>query len=101
MIVIINQLFEVDQKLQAKAETVADRNFKRIYHELEILGYQVFNPIHRKYQETDTDVEATLTGNLKGTLHISRVLKPVIYQKSVNGDTELIQKGIVIVEAIS
>jgi len=97
MIAIINQLFEIEQKLQARADNLADRNFKRIYHELETEGYQVINPINRPYNETDTDLEATLSGDMSGKLMVTRVLKPVIYQQQA-GQTQLLQKGIVIVE---
>ena len=98
MIAIINQVFEIEQKLLAKSETVADRNVKRIYHELNEMGYQVKNPVGRKYHETDTDLEANLSGPLQGQLTVTRVLKPVIYKKAANGGMELMQKGIVIVE---
>jgi hypothetical protein len=100
MIPIINQLFEIEQKLQTKGETIAERNFKRIYHELEIEGYKIINPIGKKYQETDTTVEATLSGTLKGNATITRVLKPVIYKQEDDGQLKLLQKGIVIVEGV-
>ena len=100
MIAIINQIFEIDQKLQAKAEPLADRNLSRIYHELELLGYQIINPINRRYRPTDTDVEANLIGELTQESQISRVLKPIIYKINAGGNTELLQKGIVIVEGI-
>ena len=98
MLAIINQVFEIAQKLGEKNETVADRNLKRIFYELEEMGYQVNNPLNRRYHETDTDVDATLSGPLRGELLVTRVLKPVVYQKNAGGELELLQKGIVIVE---
>jgi len=98
MINIINQVFEIEYKLRQKNEDVADRNIKRIYHELETAGYKVINPINRGYKETDTDIEASLAGPLKGALKVTRVLKPIIYQILNDAQMELIQKGIVIVE---
>lgn len=98
MINIINQVFEIEYKLRLKNEDAADRNIRRLYHELEIMGYTVIDPVNRTYKETDTDVEASLAGELKGELKITRVLKPIIYQKLNEGQMELIQKGIVIVE---
>jgi len=98
MINIINQVFEIENKLRQKKEDVADRNIKRLYHELETLGYKVVDPINRVYKETDTDIEASLATPLKGTLKVTRVLKPIIYQILNGGQMELIQKGIVIIE---
>jgi hypothetical protein len=98
MIAIINQVFDIAQKLGAKGETLADRNFARIYHELDNMGYHIVDPIGRKYQETDTDVEATLSGGLLGQLKVTRVLKPIIYKKTGDSEMVLLQKGIVIIE---
>jgi hypothetical protein len=69
-----------------------------MYHELETIGYKVINPLNRSYKETDTDIEASLAGTLKGELKVTRVLKPIIYQKINDGQLALVQKGIVIVE---
>lgn len=101
MIHIINQLFEIEQKLKNRLETGTERNFKRLYHELEQLGYQVIDPIGRPYKETDTDLEATLSGDLRGELKITRVLKPVIYYREAGAFTQLMQKGIVIIEGVN
>jgi len=98
MVAIINQVFDIEQKLGAKGETFAERNFTRIYHELDAMGYYIVDPSNRAYHETDTDIEATLSGNLSGQLKVTRVLKPIIYQKVPGGEMALIQKGIVIIE---
>ncbi|AYL97947.1 hypothetical protein [Mucilaginibacter celer] len=98
MIAIINQVFEIQQKLQQRGDTIADRNFKRIYHEFETLGYNVIDPAGRDYKETDTDIEATLSGGLSTGMKITRVLKPIIYQADSGLQPLLVQKGIVIAE---
>ncbi|WP_316841279.1 hypothetical protein [Pedobacter gandavensis] len=98
MIQIINQLFEIEQKLRTRNETFADRNFTRLKHEFELMGYEVINPINRKYQLTDTDLEASILGDATIGLKVTRVLKPVIYLKNENDEYSLLQKGIVIVE---
>lgn len=91
-------MFEIEQKLRNRDETFADRNFKRLEHELDLMGYQVINPINRKYKLTDTELEATLSGDPSDDLKVTRVLKPIIYLKDKNGERSLLQKGIVIVE---
>ncbi len=98
MVNIINQIFEIEYKLRSKNEDSVDRNIRRMYHELETIGYKVINPLNRSYKETDTDIEASLAGTLKGELKVTRVLKPIIYQKINDGQLALVQKGIVIVE---
>lgn len=98
MTAIINQIFEIEQKLQSRGDGIADRNFKRIYHELENMGYKVVDPAGRVYKETDADIEATLPGDLSGVLRVGRVLKPVIYRQESGEQPYLIQKGIVIIE---
>jgi hypothetical protein len=100
MINIINQVFEIEQKLKLQPENIAERNFKRIYHELELLGYKVIDPLLRDYKETDTDIEVSLSGDMKGRLLVTKVLKPIIYQED-NGHAQLVQKGIAIVEGVS
>jgi len=97
MLNIINQVFEIEQKLKARGESSVDRNLKRIYHELDELGYKVIDPIDRPYKETDTDIEASVAGNFNDNMKVSRVLKPIIY-RIADSRNELLQKGIVLVE---
>ena len=98
MVAIINQIFEIQQKLQQRGDNMADRNLKRIYHEFETLGYTVIDPAGRDYKETDTDIEATLSGGLTNNMKVTRVLKPIIYLAETEGQNLLVQKGIVIAE---
>lgn len=98
MINIINQVFEIEQKLLARKETFAERNLTRLKHEFEVMGYQIINPMHRSYQVTDADLDATVSGDAEAGLKVTRVLKPVIYLRAKNDELSLLQKGIVIVE---
>lgn len=93
---IINQIFEISQKSENSSEINLSRNLKRIYSELEEMGYQIINPMGRAYRETDSDIEANIAGNVSRNSKIEKVLKPIIY-KNENGNNVLIQKGIVIV----
>lgn len=92
---IINQLFEIEKKTAEHDFDALDRNMKRIYHELEELGYKIINPMGTAYDERDASIEASIL-NPKST-KITKVLKPVIY-KMENDSYTLLQKGIVIVE---
>jgi hypothetical protein len=92
---IINQLFEIDKKSAEQNIDIFDRNLKRIFHELEEMGYKIINPIGTIYDERDASIEANILN--PNATKITKVLKPAIF-KSENGSFALIQKGVVIVE---
>ena len=97
MINIINQIFEIQNKAVSNNLDQFDRNFRRINSEFEEIGYTIVNPIGQKYSETATDIEANISNPLTAKSKIVKVLKPIIY-KDNNGNNEVVQKGIVIVE---
>ena len=97
MITIINQIWEIEKKALANHYDGLSRNFRRISAELEAEGYTLIDPIGRAYKETDADIEANIATELHKNSKIVKVLKPIIYQKR-DGQTQLLQKGIVIVE---
>ena len=92
---IINQLFEIEKKVSDHNLDMLTRNLTRIHHQLEEMGYQIVNPVGKRYDERDASVEANIL-NPNATM-ITRVLKPVIYTTE-NGNYTLLQKGVVIVE---
>lgn len=94
---IINQIFALEQKSKKEEISIFDRQIERIYHEFETSGYHIINPLGQTYKNEMTDVEANITGEIHTNMKIVKVLKPTIYQVN-NNQTELIQKGIVIVE---
>jgi len=92
---IINQLFEIEKKVTDNNLDILDRNIQRIFHQLEEMGYQVVNPVGKRYDERDASVEANILN--AGATTITRVLKPIIYTVD-SGNYTLLQKGVVIVE---
>lgn len=71
----------------------------RLFAIFEDEGFVVKNPINEMYQESRTDCEASIVGNTSSKMKITKVLKPIIYQK--NGEQmQLVQKAIVIVEQL-
>lgn len=98
MLQLINQLYELEQKAQLKGATDFERNFERMKDHLADLGYTYHNPIHEVYSDTRTDCAASIVGELKEPMVISKVVKPVIYFKDPSGPSELVQKAVVIVE---
>jgi len=97
MLEIINQIFSIELKSTKEDLTIFNRNIDRIYHEFEALGFHIINPIGKTYRNEMTDVEANINGDFNGKMKIVKVLKPIVYKKT-DGDTTLVQKGIVIVE---
>lgn len=97
---LLNQVFELQQKINAGKEAANyERNFSRLFSLLEEEGYIVQNPINEMYSESRTDCEASIIGAPATKMKISRVLKPVIYQKA-GSQLQLLQKAVVIVEKI-
>lgn len=94
---IINQVFEIEKKLQNQPGSSIQRNIDRIKAELNDMGYQYHSPLHEKYDETRTDCEASLAGRLKSKMIITEVIKPIIHQTE-GTEKKIIQKAIVVAE---
>lgn len=98
---LCNQLAELELKIQqdSNLEGIA-RNLKRMRHSIGELGYRYHIPMGEAYSEGRTDCEASLLDGAEGkSLQITKVLKPVVY-KDEQGGTLLLQKAVVIVEAV-
>lgn len=95
LIEIINQTFEIEQKLiKDGIEASYTRPLFRIKSALESVGFQIQVPLGEPFHETRTDIEASIVGEISDQMVISRVIKPIIYYNQV-----LIQQAIVFVEA--
>lgn len=100
MLAIINQVFEIKNKINNLAEpAVFERNLNRLYAIFEEDGYIVHDPTNELYEATRTDCEASIVGSAAGKMKITKTLKPIIYQK-LQGNVQLQQKAIVIVEKL-
>ncbi|MFT5779990.1 MAG: hypothetical protein ACI837_002951 [Crocinitomicaceae bacterium] len=95
---LVNQIFELEQKLNAKGVDFVNRNIDRIKHELSEAGVQYLDPTGEPYSDTRTDCTANIVGELGSKMKITRTIKPIIIWESDQG-IELVQKGTVIVEA--
>jgi hypothetical protein len=98
MLVILNQLFQIEQKsLKLTEQNSLQRNIDRIKEELKALGYIIENPVGQKYDETRIDCEANIAGDSTENLVITEVLKPII-RVSQNGISRIGQRAVVIVQ---
>jgi hypothetical protein len=102
---ILDQIFEIERKLEFLRESNSvNRNISRlkeIFEQLETdSGLVYHNPIGEPYNETRTDIEASIAGNSADNLFITEVIKPIIrYRKG--GITLIARKGIVVAESKS
>jgi hypothetical protein len=96
LLYILNQVFEIEQKLPDGSSM--KRNVSNIREKFEEMGFSYENPIGENYPETRTDCEASIAGVSHEDLVITQVLKPIIRLKK-DGINTIVQKGIVIVEA--
>lgn len=97
VVAIANQLFEIKSKMKKFEYLKIERNVNRLFYELSQQGYEIVDPLGRKYLDTDISIEATVNGEITADSKVVKVLKPIIYKKE-NGNSQLVQKGIVIVE---
>ena len=97
-VLIINQLFEMQAKVQETgAAQNFERNFNRLFNIFEEDGYIIQDPTGEAYTETRTDCEASISGRIGSRMKITRTIKPIIYQKR-DGNVQLLQKAVVIAE---
>ncbi|MEM7103774.1 MAG: hypothetical protein AAF502_11620 [Bacteroidota bacterium] len=97
---IINQVFDLEKKIKKHPDSRSfERNLRRINDQFEELGLSTHNPLGELYQETRTDCEASISGELKDKLIITEVIKPIIIAKD-GGFNHIVQKAVVIVESL-
>ena len=101
---ILDQVFEIEKKLEGLNEPNSiSRNVNRIKECFENLtqdsGLIYHNPIGEKFNETRTDLEASIAGNSTNNLVVIEVIKPIIRLCTNNGITTIVRKGVVIVES--
>jgi hypothetical protein len=101
LIKIMNQFFEIQKKMVGKTESGSlQRNFERIQDYFGEIGLEMHNPAGESYNETRTDCEANIAGELGNKLIISEVIKPIVYFCDENNRKTIVQKGVVIVQSV-
>jgi hypothetical protein len=101
---ILDQVFEIEKKLDSISETNSiGRNVNRLKEYFEYLmpdgGLIYQNPIGEKFNETRTDLEASIAGNSAENLVVTEVIKPIIRLRTNTGVTTIVRKGVVVVES--
>ena len=95
---LINQLFEAEKKASKnEALQPVQKNLERMKAAIGELGWRIHNPVGELYNESRTDCEASIAGNVARPLVITDVLKPIVFQIA-DGKPLLVQKGVVIAD---
>lgn len=99
LLLIINNIFEIQKKVEFSDENLnIGRNLTKICEALGEQGLTFENPLGQKFNQTRTDLDATISGQGTEELVVVDVLKPIIRLGNSNNSV-VVQKGIVIVEA--
>jgi hypothetical protein len=95
----MNNLCEIERKLSRVDHESALRNVQRIKDAIED-DFKLFyeDPIGRPFKDTQTDVEATITGSGTENLVIVETIKPII-RCGTKEFSMVVQKGIVLVQS--
>ncbi len=98
---LLNQLFELEKKLlrQPDAASVL-RPVERMKDVFGELGYSSHSPIGEFYDSSRTDLEASIAGQEGPKMMVKDVIKPIVFLRTDGGRRAILQKGIVIVEAV-
>jgi hypothetical protein len=98
---IINQMFDLEKRLlNLQGTEGAFRNLERIRGYWSEIGYEIINPQGESYNETRTDVEASIAGESTENLYIEEVVKPIVIAVE-NGRPSIAQKGVVVAKSRS
>ena len=99
LLLVLNNLFEIEKKLSLHGDpNNLNRNISRIKVAVEELGFFYEDPMGEEFQETRTDLDATISGKETEGLKVVEVIKPII--RLVRSDlSRVVQKGVVVVEA--
>jgi hypothetical protein len=103
---VLNQVFEIERKTsQLQESNSIGRNINKLKEIFAGIfstdsdgeaGLSYDNPIGERYNETRTELEASIAGGSAENLFITEVIKPIIrYRKG--GINTIAQKGVVIV----
>ncbi|MEW6574698.1 MAG: hypothetical protein AB1374_13830 [Bacillota bacterium] len=117
ILIAMNQLYEIEQKLKKQGDPLTlQRNVNKIKDAFSEEGLPLFDamgskssvgfvyedPMGQSFNETRTDLEATIAGAGTDFLVVVEVIKPIIRAVLHGGPGEfqkVVQKGVVVVES--
>jgi hypothetical protein len=110
ILTVVNQLYELEQKLKKSGHLAGfGRNISKMKDAFSEEGLPdtgggrirlvIEDPMGQSFNETRTDMEATIAGPSPDNLVVVEVIKPIIRAFVRDGVSLIVQKGIVIVES--
>lgn len=101
LLTLVNSLYEVERKLLTHGDQGnVQRNVDRMKAALLEPGLVFEDPMGQRFQETRTDLEATISGESADNLVVVEVIKPIIRIQN-EGLSRVVQRGIVVVQSES
>lgn len=101
MISIINNIFEIEKKISIHGDAGnLLRNVTKMREIIEAEGLTYEDPQGQAFNQTRADLDATISGEGTENLFVVDVIKPII-RVSISGISQVVQKGIVVVESKS
>jgi len=95
---VLNQAFEMEREIEIYGDAAGlARNLDRLKSAFQDQGLFYENPFGSRFDETRTDVEASISGDSVENLVIVEVLKPII-RYGTSELSRVVQKGIVVVK---
>lgn len=99
LIVVINNLFEIEKKISIHGDVAnLQRNVTKMREAIEDQGLTFEDPQGQPFNQTRSDLEATISGESAEDLYVIDVIKPII-RVNISGISQVVQKGIVVVES--
>ncbi len=96
---VLNNLAEMERKILINGDGAnLKRNIERIKDALETEKLFYEDPMGQGFNETRTDLEATISGQCTDNLIVVEVLKPIIRYGN-REYSRVVQKGIVVVQS--
>ena len=105
---LLDQVFEIERKLSLiQEENSIGRNINKIKAVFEGLlstdaepdtGFTYHDPIGEDYNETRTDLEASIAGDSTENLVVTEVIKPILRYRKGNSSI-IVRKGVVVVQS--
>lgn len=110
ILTVLNQLYELEQKLKKHGDSAnLTRNVGKMRDAFAEEGFPdaegrrcrlVYeDPMGQSYNETRTDLDASIAGAGTESLVVVEVIKPIIRAAGDHGLSRVVQRGVVVVEA--
>lgn len=97
---LINHVYDIERKITPNDPSNLRRNVDRMKEVLEGEGLFFEDPFGQPFNETRTDLDASISGASTEGLVVVEVIKPII-RAGTRSYSRIVQKGVVIVSSTS